>query len=113
MDDNLKKLAESVKTFTPQMLEPPYSGIPTFFGTPHQPEIKDLDIALVGVPFDLGVTNRSGARLGPREIRNQSRLVGVYNHYSRMSPFADSSSGGCGRRALSYHLQSGRGPLGY
>jgi agmatinase len=41
------------------------------------------------VPFDLGVTNRSGARLGPREIRNQSRLVGVYNHYSRMTPFAD------------------------
>jgi guanidinopropionase len=89
MDDNLEKLAKSVKTFTPQMLEPPYSGIPTFFGTPHQPEIKDMDIALVGVPFDLGVTNRSGARLGPREIRNQSRLVGVYNHYSRMSPFAD------------------------
>ncbi|MCX6680618.1 MAG: agmatinase [Methanothrix sp.] len=89
MDDNLEKLAKSVKTFTPQMLEPPYSGIPTFFGAPHQPEIKDMDIALVGVPFDLGVTNRSGARLGPREIRNQSRLVGVYNHYSRMSPFAD------------------------
>ena len=88
MDDNLEKLAKRVKTFTPQMLEPPYSGIPTFFGTPHQPEIKDMDIALVGVPFDLGVTNRSGARLGPREIRNQSRLVGVYNHYSRMSPFA-------------------------
>jgi guanidinopropionase len=88
MDDNLKKLAKSVKTFTPQMLEPPYSGIPTFFGTPHHPEIKDMDIALVGVPFDLGVTNRSGARLGPREIRNQSRLVGVYNHYSRMTPFA-------------------------
>ena len=89
MDDNLKTLANSAKTFTPQMLEPPYSGIPTFFGAPHQPEIRDLDIALVGVPFDLGVTNRSGARLGPREIRNQSRLVGVYNHYSRMTPFAD------------------------
>ena len=88
MDENLEKLAKSVKTFTPQMLEPPYSGIPTFFGTPHQPEIRDMDIALVGVPLDLGVTNRSGARLGPREIRNQSRLVGVYNHYSRMTPFA-------------------------
>ncbi|MHB8117662.1 MAG: agmatinase [Methanothrix sp.] len=89
MDNNLKKLVESLKTFTPQMLEQPYCGIPTFFGAPHQPEISDQDIALVGVPFDLGVTNRSGARLGPREIRNQSRLVGVYNHYSRMTPFAD------------------------
>jgi hypothetical protein len=43
MDDNLEKLAKSVKTFTPQMLEPPYSGIPTFFGAPHQPKIKDMD----------------------------------------------------------------------
>ena len=40
------------------------------------------------MPFDLGVTNRSGARHGPREIRNQSRLVGIYNHQSRMTPFA-------------------------
>lgn len=63
MDNKLKKLAKSVKTFTPQMLEPPYSGITTFFGTPYLPEIKDMDIALVGVPFDLGVTKRSGAHL--------------------------------------------------
>ncbi len=89
MDNNFKKLAKSVKTFAPQMQEPPYSGIPSFFGAPYRQEIADMDIALVGVPFDLGVTNRSGARLGPRDIRNQSRLVGVYNHYSRMSPFAD------------------------
>jgi len=86
MDNNIKKLVDSMKTFAPQMLEPPYSGIPTFFGTPYLPEITDQDIALAGVPFDLGVTNRSGARLGPQEIRNQSRLVGVYNHYSHMSP---------------------------
>jgi agmatinase len=70
------------------MLEPPYSGFPTFFGAPFQEEIKDLDIALAGVPFDLGVTNRSGARNGPREIRNQSCLVGFYNHQSRIMPFA-------------------------
>jgi agmatinase len=45
--------------------------------------------ALVGVPLDLGVTMRSGTRMGPREIRNQSRLLGVYNHALRMTPFAD------------------------
>jgi guanidinopropionase len=88
MDKDLKKLAQSLKTFAPQMLEPPYSGLPTFFGAPFQDEIKDLDISLVGVPFDVGVTNRNGARHGPREIRNQSRLVGLYNHRSRMTPFA-------------------------
>jgi guanidinopropionase len=88
MDEDLEKLAQSLKTFTPQMLEPPYSGLPTFFGAPLRDEIEDLDISLVGVPFDVGVTNRSGARHGPREIRNQSRLVGLYNHRSRMTPFA-------------------------
>jgi len=89
MDNNLESLAEKAKTFAPEMMQPPYSGIATFFGAPYQRETGGLDIALVGVPFDLGVTNRSGTRMGPREIRNQSRLVGVYNHYSRMSPFAD------------------------
>lgn len=87
MDEDLKKLAQSVKTFAPQMLEPPYSGLPTFFGAPFKGEINDLDISLLGVPFDVGVTNRSGTRHGPREIRNQSRLVGIYNHRSRMTSF--------------------------
>jgi guanidinopropionase len=88
MDKDLEKLAQSLKTFSPRMLEPPYSGLPTFFGAPFQDEIRDLDISLVGVPFDVGVTNRSGARHGPREIRNQSRLVGLYNYRSRTTPFA-------------------------
>ncbi len=89
MDENLRKIVENMKTFSSQMLLNPYSGISTFFGAPIRDEISDLDIALVGVPFDLGVTNRTGTRLGPREIRNQSRLVGIYNHYSRMTPFAN------------------------
>ena len=70
------------------MLEHAYCGIPTFFAAPFREEIKDLDIALVGVPFDLGVSNRSGTRQGPREIRNQSRLVGFYDYSSRTTPFA-------------------------
>ena len=44
----------------------PYSGVPTFLGLPHAPSAADLDIAVVGVPMDLGVSNRSGARFGPR-----------------------------------------------
>jgi len=88
MDENIIKFTKGLRTFTPQMLEPPYSGIPTFFAAPFQETATDLDIALVGVPFDLGVTNRSGTRHGPREMRNQSRLVGIYNHQSRMTPFA-------------------------
>lgn len=47
-------------------LQPRYSGIPTFMRTPFVPDLEGLDIALVGVPFDGGVTNRTGARHGPR-----------------------------------------------
>jgi guanidinopropionase len=89
MDESLKKLVENWKTFTPQMFGPQFSGISTFFGIPLLDEIKDLDIALVGVPFDSGLTVRPGTRFGPREIRYQSKMVGFYNHYSRMSPFAN------------------------
>ncbi len=85
----MKKLVENWKTFTPQMFSPQYSGISTFFGTTLLDEIKDLDIALVGAPFDSGLTNRPGTRFGPREIRYQSKMVGFYNYYSRRSPFAD------------------------
>jgi len=86
MEKDLEELAKSFRTFTGEMVDNPYRGIPTFFGVPYCPENQDLDIAIAGVPFDLGVTNRSGARHGPREIRNQSRLVGAYNHFFRMSP---------------------------
>jgi len=84
-----EEIAKNWKTFSTDMFLPNYTGMPTFFGIPSQKEIKDLDIALVGVPFDLGVTMRSGTRLGPREIRNQSRIVGVYNHHMRINPFAE------------------------
>ena len=52
----------------------PYAGLPTFLAMPHQSELQDIDIALIGVPFDLGVYNRAGARFGPRAIRNVSLL---------------------------------------
>ena len=88
MDEDLEKMAKNLKTFSSQMVQNPYHGIPTFFGMPFQEDLKGLDIALVGVPFDLGVTNRSGARMGPREIRSQSLLVGAYNHHMQMTPCA-------------------------
>lgn len=88
MDENtVAEIIKNAKSDCRQMLQPAYHGISTFFKVPFIEEIKDLDIALVGVPFDSGVTNRTGTRVGPREIRNQSALVGPYNHQSRMSPF--------------------------
>ncbi len=63
----------------------PYSGIPTFLGLPHATSTADLDVALVGVPMDLGVSNRPGARFGPRAVRCIER-IGPYHHGMRGVP---------------------------
>ncbi|WP_414834018.1 agmatinase [Afifella sp. YEN Y35] len=69
----------------------PYSGIPTLLDAPFRevdwsdPDIGDLDVALVGVPMDLGVTNRPGSRFGPRAVRSIER-VGPYNHVLETAP---------------------------
>ncbi|WP_222877559.1 agmatinase [Terrihabitans soli] len=52
-----------------------------------QAEPEEVDIALIGVPFDGGTTNRPGARHGPRELRNQSSLVRRVHHVTGISPF--------------------------
>ena len=67
---------------------PRYTGIPTFFRTPHVADLADCDIGLIGVPFDGGVTNRTGARHGPREVRNQSSLLRPINTATDQAPFA-------------------------
>ena len=48
---------------------------------------RQVDIALIGVPYDGGVTNRPGARHGPREIRNSSTLMRTIHHVTRFNPF--------------------------
>ena len=68
-------------------LEPRYAGIPTFMRTPLAETLEDVDIGLIGVPYDGGVTNRAGARHGPREVRNQSSLMRTIHHINRESPF--------------------------
>ncbi|PRH85380.1 agmatinase [Labrys okinawensis] len=57
---------------------------------------EEVDIALVGIPFDGGATNRTGARHGPREIRNQSSLVRRVHHVTGLSPFDRIRAGDCG-----------------
>ncbi len=64
-----------------------YSEIPTFMRAPLASDLSEIDIALVGVPFDIGVTNRSGARHGPREIRNMSSLIRLFHPVTRINPF--------------------------
>jgi guanidinopropionase len=57
----------------------PYSGVSTFLDLPYRESSAGLDIALIGVPMDLGVSNRAGARLGPRAIRAVER-IGPFHH---------------------------------
>jgi hypothetical protein len=66
-------------------IPPLYSGVRTLLSAPLQQDLGALDVALVGVPFDLGVVNRPGARFGPRAVREISS-VGPYHHHTRVLP---------------------------
>ena len=66
---------------------PRFSGIPTFMRLPAYSDPSLVDIALVGVPWDGGTTNRPGARHGPREIRNMSSLMRRVHPTMKISPF--------------------------
>ena len=54
---------------------PRFSGLRTFARFPHTTELEGVDIAVVGLPFDTGVTYRPGARFGPAAIREQSSRI--------------------------------------
>ncbi|MEW6080926.1 MAG: agmatinase [Bacillota bacterium] len=70
-----------------QRLNLPFTGIPSFCRLPVVTDFEelDVDVAIVGIPYDLGCQYRSGARMGPRAVRNASTLyslvdVGYYDH---------------------------------
>ncbi len=67
---------------------PRYGGIATFAHLPQLSEVSDVDVAIVGVPFDTGVSYRPGARFGPNHVRESSRLLRPYNPAANVSPFA-------------------------
>lgn len=73
----------------------PYSGIPTLLDAPIAQLGDELDVALLGAPIDLGVTNRPGARFGPRALRAIER-VGPYNHVLDVVPFGTLKCGDIG-----------------
>ena len=75
------------KTATEAMSRPRFTEIATFMRAPLAETLEGLDIALIGVPMDLGVTNRAGARHGPREIRNASSLMRTINVSTQIEPY--------------------------
>jgi agmatinase len=69
------------------LVYPRFSGVPTFMRLPHVTKAEELDIALIGVPFDGGTTYRPGPRFGPRNIRVQSAMIRPWNPVLKINPF--------------------------
>jgi guanidinopropionase len=85
-----KKAIETIFAGTDRRPKP-YEGVSSLLDAPlrldamQQSNLGGLEAALVGVPMDLGVTNRPGARLGPRAVRAVER-IGPYHHVHRLLP---------------------------
>lgn len=82
-DPHFRKIADMIFSSGGKR-QAPYAGFPTLLDAPaltvdpQSPDFGDLQVALFGVPMDLGVTNRNGSRFGPRALRGIER-IGPYN----------------------------------
>ena len=70
------------------MFAPRFAGIATFMRTPLTRDASQLDIALIGVPYDGATENRPGTRHGPREIRNASSMMRSIHHVTKIDPYS-------------------------
>ena len=66
---------------------PRFGGPATMMRLPALESAEGLDVCFVGVPFDIGTSNRAGTRFGPRQIRAESALIRPYNMATRAAPF--------------------------
>ena len=70
---------------------PRFAGVPTFMRLPHipldNPDLPEVDIGLIGVPWDSGTTNRPGPRHGPRQLRDMSTMIRAGNGITGVRPF--------------------------
>ena len=85
---------------------PRFGGIATMMRLPFQKDAEELDACFVGVPFDIGTSNRSGARFGPRQIRAESCLLRPYNLATGAAPFDSLRVADVGDVAINtFHLE--------
>lgn len=70
---------------------PRFAGVPTFMRLPHVTKLdekfRDVDIGIIGVPWDGGTTNRPGPRHGPRQLRDASTMIRAEHSVTGMRPF--------------------------
>ena len=69
------------------LVYPRFSGVATFMRLPQVSRADELDIALIGIPYDGGTTYRSGPRFGPRRVREQSAIIRPWNPALNINPF--------------------------
>jgi guanidinobutyrase len=85
---------------------PRFGGHASMMRLPTQNSAEGLDACFVGVPLDIGTSNRPGARFGPRSIRSESCLLRPYNMATQTAPFDNMQVADIGDVALNpYHLQ--------
>ena len=79
----------TVPRYTPadSLQSPRFTGPVTFARLPHVRTLDDVDAAIVGVPFDTGVTYRVGGRFGPGAVREASVMLRPYNANLEIGPF--------------------------
>ncbi|MFT4264490.1 MAG: agmatinase [Nocardioides sp.] len=88
-------------------LTPRFAGPATFARLPRLDQVESADIAVVGVPFDTGVSYRPGARFGPAHIRESSRLLRPYHPGLDVAPFEIAQVVDAGDIAVNpYHIPS-------
>ena len=70
---------------------PRFAGVPTFMRLPHvtpdHPAYEQVQMGLVGVPWDAGTTNRPGPRHGPRQVGDLSTMIRAGNPVAGVNPF--------------------------
>lgn len=82
LDYYLRKAAEAKLDFGAN-----YHGIATFLGAHYSKSLKNVDIGLLGIPFDIATSNYPGTRLGPRAIRDVGKAPGFLNRETNVFPY--------------------------
>jgi len=88
-----------------------YAGVPTFMRLPHlppgHPRRAEVDVGLIGMPWDGGTSNRPGARHGPRALRDASTMIREMNRATGVEPFKAMNIADLGDAAMSPVGQDG------
>lgn len=92
------KMSKNIKDYKPidALVSPRFCGIKTFMRLPYVTDLEDVDVAIIGVPFDTATTYRTGARFGPAAIRDMSTTVRPYNINMGLNSFEHINVVDCG-----------------